>query len=302
GQTARGGFDENSKIGGRRSAVIERIGPAASAILSGRYVELKPNTRYSFGGWARAETVGDAQAWLYLVSPDTYVRYATDMEITHYGPWRQYSTVFSTHDKGLLARPEIRFHSGLGKVWVDDLFLVEAPEGCQNMVVNGGFEGPEAGRDCPRWWWDIYGLMSPGHIGGPDALWGLDRTDHFEGRQCLRMINPFQSSNLGDPHPLAQQMLAPGTILHKGRSYVLSAWFKGSRPDLQLSAFVGGWQAYREFKVTDEWQRHAIAFEMPDDVTQPFIRLDLLGQGTVWVDAVQFEEGTEPTEYWEWRE
>ncbi|NCO41304.1 MAG: hypothetical protein GW892_21660 [Armatimonadetes bacterium] len=301
-QVAYKRLDEGTRMSGRRSLFSERTGAGKSATYPGRWVTLKPHTRYSFGGWARLESVGEAQAGLYLESPSGEVRRATEMTISNYAPWRQYGTVFATDEQTVLARPVVRFHSGIGRLWADDFFLVEASDRCRNMIVDGGFEGPTAQPGSPRWWFDRYGLTSAGQIGGPDALWGLDRSEHYQGKQCLRMTNPLTDIGPADAHPVAEQRLAPGLVLHQGRSYVFSFYLKGDRPDLALSAFAGSWYSYHQFKATDGWQRYSFPYTPENDETQPFVRVDLLGQGKVWLDEVQFEEGTEPTECRDWEE
>ncbi len=299
---AAGGYDEDSRVGGRRSATIGSSGQGRSCHWAGRHIQLRPNARYSFGGWARAETVGEADVVLRLWSGDSRFSRTTELRISDHAPWRQYSTVFSTGRAPVRVQPMCRFGPGEGKAWFDDMFLVEAPAEVRNMIVNGGFEGPETGRDCPRWWWSIYGLMMPGYIAGPQRLWGLDRDDPYEGERCLRVAFPAENGAAGSRCTLAQQNLAPGTVLRAGQPYVLSAYLKGDRPDLAVVVGAGGWEHFSRIRTTDAWERYSITIQPEADNEAPFVQLQLEQEGTLWIDAVQFEEGAEPTEYREWRE
>jgi hypothetical protein len=83
---------------------------------------------------------------------------------------------------------------------------------------------------------------------------------------------------------------------------VLSAYLRTDKPGYQV-AMVVGWGSYGVRSLTSEWQRYVLRTRCPQDVERQSLRIICTpGDATVWVDAVQFEEGTEPTEYREWRE
>jgi hypothetical protein len=217
-----------------------------------------------------------------------------------------------TPDHPVRVRPSCHFFPGWnaaqfrpsGRAWFDDLFLYEQDPDCRNMVVNGGFEGPQVAPGWPRNWnhgWD--GDPAPGVTGGPDQRWGLDDSSPYEGRFSLRMVNREK------PRPLrpygyseAWQNLASGSRLLAGHDYVLSAYLRTDKPGFKVWVLVG-WGLGEARNLTSEWQRYVVKVRPRNDIDKPFFRI-LCSQGdaTVWIDAVQIEEGTEATEYREWKE
>jgi len=312
-EQARGRFDEGSRHGGRRSASIERDRAESRSMWVGRYVELKPNTRYTFGGYARAEATGPALTTMHLEIDQCrdLMALATRVQVDDFAPWRQYSTVFSTRDTPVRVRPVcdvMHFGESLpapaanGKAWFDDVFLVEAPPEFRNMIVNGGFEGPESLRGWPRWWGCRMSLTLPAHIGTPDAKWGLDETQAYEGRKSLRLVTPVtQEWGMIAPWPTAAgQGLVAGTRLGKGKSYVLSAYMKADPPNVLVMVLAPDYA--KQLRVSGDWERYVIPITLDRDMDSPGIAFELRERGTLWIDAVQYEEGAEPTEYREWRE
>ena len=199
----------------------------------------------------------------------------------------------------------IRLLLSLGAVFLP-AFVLTAEEPSQpqgpNLVANGGFEGPEVARGWPRWWSCVYGLMEPGHVGRGNASWGLDETAAYEGRKSLRLTSPGTTERVDGGSANAENRLPSGTRLYKGRRYAFSAYLKSDRPNARVLIFAGIYDLCKRVSVGLEWQRYVVPSSPEADVVEPFVRIDLQEQGTLWIDAVQFEEGTEPTEYREWRE
>lgn len=101
----------------------------------------------------------------------------------------------------------------------------------------------------------------------------------------------------------ARQDLALGAAVCAGREYVLSAYMRTDRPGFQVIVNVGDWGLSQLLRLTSEWQRYVVKKQCTQDCWTPFVQFTCLqGEGTFWVDAVQLEEGTEATEYREWRE
>jgi hypothetical protein len=304
---AVGAYDGKSYCNGRRAVAIEHAATAKPALWRGQPVALKPNSRYIFGAWARAETVGDAGVLLQL----TGAPHQTQMRVSDHAPWRQYTTTFATGAEPIRARPVCRFHWGEGKAWFDDMFLVEAPPGVRNMVMNGGFEGRQCVPHWPRGWWASWGLTVPGYVGGDGALWGTDAAEAFEGERCFRMTNRPEDaqwptevgeSSQAPGHAYVSQELAPGTVLQAGKSYVFSAYMKASRAGPLVGVVVGDDRHRLRVTPTEQWERYVLPTAIENDMRRPAVAIHLFEEGTLWVDAVQLEEGTEATEYREWRD
>jgi hypothetical protein len=198
-------------------------------------------------------------------------------------------------------RPTVGCELGVGNAWFDELFLHEACPGVRNLVANGGFEGPEAARGWPVNWSELYSLEIPGHIGSEGALWGVDHTVAFEGEHSLRMTHPGVRQLGGKHMPCAAQMLPVGTELREGRPYVFSAHMRADRADLVVQVQAGSYgpACGRDLRVGADWSRQVVR-ATGGFIGEPAVAIHVCSEGTLWVDAVQFEPGTEPTDFQQW--
>jgi hypothetical protein len=189
-----------------------------------------------------------------------------------------------------------------GRAWFDDLFLIEAPPDISNMVLNGSFDGREIARGWPQWWSNNFGAFMPGRVGSDNPLWGTDDSTAFQGQKSLRVVCPQMTQPPpGYAWPQAFQQLPGGTRLQKGKSYALSAHMKANPPNLQVVMIPGEFGFGKSVRVGGDWQRYVVRATPEADQTGRFVQFELRQPGTLWIDAVQFEEGAEPTEFNEWR-
>jgi len=76
---------------------------------------------------------------------------------------------------------------------------------------------------------------------------------------------------------------------------------RADRPHLLVQAqLTYGRGCTQDLHIGTEWERHVVRITPEQALRQPFVALVLLREGTLWIDAVQFEPGTEPTDYQEW--
>lgn len=89
------------------------------------------------------------------------------------------------------------------------------------------------------------------------------------------------------------------TLLGRGKTYTMSAWLKADRPGLQTQMFCGesSWsgEGWKPIPVGTEWKRYHVEFTADTFEKSgwwiPWISLPYHGEGTLWIDAVQLEEG-----------
>jgi len=85
--------------------------------------------------------------------------------------------------------------------------------------------------------------------------------------------------------------------------YTFSAWVKADGPDVKARLMVRSpvWRkdtsASKTFSVGTEWTRVHMLYRTLPRQTGAYVRIDQMGPGTLWMDALQFERGTEPTPY-----
>ncbi|MCK4375491.1 MAG: hypothetical protein KAX19_09185, partial [Candidatus Brocadiae bacterium] len=92
--------------------------------------------------------------------------------------------------------------------------------------------------------------------------------------------------------------------VERGQSYVFSAYVMADRAELPVRMVIweaGGPRHERTLIASTQWQRVQLAFAARADFACGFVGLDLREadrpEGTVWLDALQFEQGTEATPY-----
>ncbi|MFM8470074.1 MAG: hypothetical protein ACKODH_08900 [Limisphaerales bacterium] len=168
--------------------------------------------------------------------------------------------------------------------------------GKRNLLANPGFEA----ASFPEW--PDYYLFSPERVrlGQKGArLFGLDGAQPFEGKQCLWMQADGSASEVKFYTACSPQLTEP-------KPYVLSAWMRADRDGVKVR-FVGfGWRVpqptfgAQEFTLTTKWQRCFERGTLPPKLPDwHSVGVEIAGkqQAKVWIDAVQFEAGTEPTAY-----
>ncbi len=133
-----------------------------------------------------------------------------------------------------------------------------------------------------------------GLIGGTNQNWGLSAERPYHGARCLML----RTTNAAD------RVIAYTDLLVKNdrpRGYVVSAWLRASRDGVKVALNTGeSPRVEKDFTLGPDWRRVAVPFTLPPGefyVPVMVILRDVPGDTTVWVDALQFEQGTEPTDY-----
>ena len=115
-------------------------------------------------------------------------------------------------------------------------------------------------------------------------------------------------------HEFLSASVRGGIPVEVGKTYVLSCYLRAEKPDTYASLVLcnmaynsplGSKQGVaRRFKLATEWQRYHVSCTYPEAGwtrgLRPELSLFVINQGVkcgIWADAVQLEEGTEPTEY-----
>jgi hypothetical protein len=168
--------------------------------------------------------------------------------------------------------------------------------GKKNIMRNPGFE-EAAYSDWPDYYLFTVGGPMLGH---PDveSQYGIDTSKPYEGNNCLWIKT--------QPRNVRFYAACSPKVSNLEEKYVLSAYMRADRPGVRVR-FVGfGWRVpkptfgYKEFTLTTEWQAYSeVGSLIPGLPSWHSVGVEILGgqDGTVFVDALQFEKGTELTEY-----
>lgn len=283
---------------GKKCAIIERPADQGMANCTGWEVRLEPRTRYMFGCYGRAEMAGGAEAGLYLQGPypqGEYVRNVTTIKFRDRAPaWERYIVSFTTRDEPLTVRPTLYFGNGRGTAWFDDVFLVKSSEAAEslNLLLNSSFE-----QDMLPGWpakWGSWVNME-GAIGGPNAAWGPDATTAYHGKRsmCLRQTEwTTNTYRYGAALDVSQSRLR-----YEGEQpYTFSAYLKAAQTNTPIWLWIN-WESPKPCRVDTEWKRYTFTVTPKVSSEQGFVRVSMQGTGTLWVDAAQFERGTNATAF-----
>jgi len=189
---------------------------------------------------------------------------------------------------------QLMIRGGKGDVWFDDLFLADKVfvqsfgKKSRNLIRNGSFE-EAVNPDVPDWWtiphW--FWVRREGEI---NRYWGLDEEEAYIGKRSMKVgccpEGPYMV------HP--ESMSLPKS---SGKSYTLSFYMKGSKDVgtivIKLQG-VGKGKGRLMVKPTPDWKRYTIRGVSEGDIG---VVVESPSAGTVWIDAVQLEEGEQPSDY-----
>ncbi len=270
--------------------------------------------------WARAENLESASAQVALVNRRQWDNIGLADSFAPRETWEPFEFFFRA--KSDLRPQDSRFQiwfSGTGTLYLDDLTLEPIGEfrrqwhpqltttGVTNAIPNSGFECGGAGWGC--WAPDL-----PGWGGQAFRLLGeWDDKRAFEGRHSWKLTLspetlPVCYFDYFDPIQSPVKTLLIGhegwVPVERRRSYVFSAYVTSDRPGVIVRMVV--WQAdgrrvQQTFSVGQDWTRVQLAFTAETDFACGFVGLDLRQQvkseGALWLDAIQWEQGKEPSPY-----
>lgn len=164
----------------------------------------------------------------------------------------------------------------------------EGRPGKKNLVQNPGFE--EA--TLPSWP-DYYRPYRGKFVGTPQANWGLETTDPYQGKYCLRMESNEKRTGIGYWGTGFDFYLAPQS--DRPTPYTFSMYLKADREGMQVQL---PWEQKKTPVTAGEWRRYSVSGAIPPRVASyNTFRVLFWGEGTVWADAVQVEKGEKPTPF-----
>ena len=125
----------------------------------------------------------------------------------------------------------------------------------------------------------------------------FDATTAVDGRHSLKLVADKAQQHFGRFTFVGVSFKR--TLLERGKHYTMSAWLKADRPGLRANLFCGesSWSGggFEPIPVTTEWARYHVEFTADKFEKSgwwlPWISFPDRGEGTLWVDAVQLEEG-----------
>jgi hypothetical protein len=232
--------------------------------------------------------------------------------------WKEYTYDFRAAKSCPTAARMQFWYTSVGTLWLDDVSLTTTqprparwgfeipPTMAINLVPNSSFECGTAG------WGSLMDLHPWGEslnrlIGEADQGDAVDAKSSFRVR-LDRATVPVYMWDYFQPYELP--VTAPRTMnrgwisVEPRRPYVLSAYLRsdvaGAKAVLEVQEAGRGNQRQQVTLATD-WRRYTFAFTPSAEQVFVGAGLDLdasgLDRATLWMDAVQLERGSEPTDY-----
>ena len=165
----------------------------------------------------------------------------------------------------------------------------------RNLVANSSFE--EDYGTLPGWpyEWHISDTIMESGVVTDDGRWTPVTDEAHHGKRSMRLIKVAPGiGDSDDAFNLATTPAASASLRYMGGGkHVLSAWMKADKP--VRTWMMAGWSTYIPVEVGTEWKRYHITYDAKPG--HSFVRIYLMQQGTLWIDAVQVEKADEPSEY-----
>jgi len=165
-----------------------------------------------------------------------------------------------------------------------------------NLLRNSSFE--TVTNNLPDYWGSAHwGIQSPLWVGDMDQFrkhWGIDRTVAFDGRNSFRI----QADNEVPGLYWTLGLFSCWTDMRIGSDYVFSAYMRSDRDGMpvRFGPRASKPEGETSVKVGKEWKRYSVKFKYMTPVSEQMMILPR-GEGTLWVDAAQLEEGNAATAY-----
>ncbi len=270
--------------------------------------------------WTRAESLESGAVRVSLVNRRRWRDVGLVDSFAPRQTWEQFEFYYQAKEdlKPEESRLQIWF-AGTGVLDVDDVTIEPVAElrrqwhpqlpltGASNALPNSGFECGGAGWGCrsaglPGWGGEVFRLL---------GQWDSQRA--FEGGHSWKLslapeTLPVCYFDYFEPMAAPVKVLLVGhhgwVPVERGRSYVFSAYVAADRPGLtarMVCQQADGRRLEKTFPVGQEWTRIQQAFTTQTDFACGFVGLDLTRaeepEGTLWLDALQWEAGAESSPY-----
>lgn len=154
-----------------------------------------------------------------------------------------------------------------------------------NVVRNSSFDNVQ--DNLPVYWAPRgFNIPSDGKLEDFVKVWRIDGKEKYHGTNSVRIekggVNSWYFS------------------VEKGKPYTFSIYLKSDVENLPVSLFLWEWNIgkfhRKEVKTGKEWTRHEVLIEKTA-TGHLRVGVDKNGDGILWVDAAQLEEGITATEY-----
>ena len=285
--------------------------PQTSVVVCSEPVTLKPATRYRFGGWIRSNLTQGREGSRFLLwdghregSGRQRIALATPRAPLKTEDWTCLQQEIDTPSGEPVT---VRLYAGrmpggtAGDIVMDDLFLCEVGPARglrKNLIQNPSFEREQVAGTCSPEHWAVAGWDRM--IPHPNACMRTDEAA-WHGRHAFRYAAPPGTTGMAKTH-------TPWIRIKPATDYTLSFYMKTETPGTRYLVVVDGSTIKRmeHIATLDKvgWTRCTYTFRSPQELPEGRLEHSILfkiyaevGKGTVYLDAVQLEEGRKATAF-----
>ncbi|HRT07075.1 MAG TPA: carbohydrate binding domain-containing protein [Candidatus Paceibacterota bacterium] len=282
-------------------------------------IALRRGQWYRLTCWAKGQAIRSGSVEIGLSDTRRWANAGLADAFTPTSEWQRFEFRFQASQDLPAENSRLQFwFKSTGTLWLDDVELIESEAGQQwfPQIVTAGVKNavPNSSFECGAANWGSYTWGLSGWAGNLYRLEGaVVETPSPHGRHCLRIslapdtLPVFHFDYYEPVRQPVRRVLAANHgwfRVKPGEKLTLSAWLRTDAEGAvaQLAAVAPGDRLQRKaVKPGRNWER----FEFSFSAAQPFVfiavGLDLEASqqtgGTLWIDAVQLEQGDRATDY-----
>ncbi len=294
--------------------------PASHAMICQMgHIALEKGRWYRFSFWARHNGLEGVPVLISLVDTRSWSSVGLSDAFAPADDWGLHEFVFEAVADGQERMRLQLCYLSTGTLWIDDVSLVPGdgrreptlvwPDlGGRNLLPNGGFE---CGTDG---WGSAARYTNSGWHMPMNRLFGeLEYGSASEGDTCLKVAmapgtTPVAYFDCMEAMRSPARAVLTGNMgwvpTSEGQDYCLSAYLRADAEDCPARLVIqpfGGAPVEREVRVGTRWARYELCAPVPAAWCSVLVGPDLRGTDrdtcTLWLDALQFEQGKEPSAF-----
>lgn len=173
-----------------------------------------------------------------------------------------------------------------GSATAETVYPASGRPGKTNLMQNPSFEDATL-TNWPDYWWTFNAYP---RINAANQQWGQVTDSPYHGDKCLKMTT--SNANYRAYFCLSPQFTTPST-----KSYTFSAYMKADQAGRTAVLGSSVLSGYCSATLTTSWARYQYTSTVPANFNTSNTFYIQIPNGTVWVDAVQVEEGTSATAF-----
>ncbi len=169
----------------------------------------------------------------------------------------------------------------------------------KNHMPNPCFE-QQTNKDIPDFYRPYFELDTDPFWGQPGKSdWYVDNTTRWNGKPSLRMLKRKYDSAGYKTHGLLSVFYPP--VAPKPMTLTFSFYAKSDNPRASIWLRIDGLSAHTFTKLTADWQRHQLTFDLPPGSganlgARAFLMIPS-ADAVIWISGLQVEAGEQPTEF-----